>query len=275
LLLRVAKLFFDLSAAQRVGRALQRTRDVSLLTLVVERHAIQLRFEIFDSIGHRAFLLRNRLLELLLRARIGTLSEFLHVGLHALFLVGQLLRGADGIGNVTRRAARLLLIEQSTGFLEIVEGLRRIARLLAVCRSTTHGVGSVLQATRGVGQRLILLFARETLELMRLRFRLLREVALSLATRRARCTHATQTVRLRARAIVFLLLPRRELTKLLESLVDLIVRLLLLILLLTALHGLVLIAQTILLELEDVGKILRFGFVSAAAAAATSSTSAH
>jgi hypothetical protein len=118
---------------------------------------------------------------------------------------------------------------------------------------------------------LILLFARETLELMRLRFRLLREVALSLATRRARCTHATQTVCLRARTIVLLLLPRRELTKLLERLVDLIVRLLLLILLLTTLHGLVLIAQAILLELEDVGEILRVGFVSAAA----SSPSTH
>jgi hypothetical protein len=42
-----------------------------------------------------------------------------------------------------------------------------------------------LQPARGVSHLLILLFARETLELMRLLFRLIREITLTLAARRA------------------------------------------------------------------------------------------
>jgi hypothetical protein len=92
-----------------------------------------------------------------------------------------------------------------------------------------------------------------------------------LATRRTRRTHAAQAVSFGAGAIVLLLLPRRELAKLLQRLVDLVVCLLLLLLLLAALHRLVLIAETVLLQLEDVGQVL----CVRAIAAATTATTAH
>ena len=72
---------------------------------------------------------------------------------------------------------------------------------------------------------------------------------MSLPAGRPRLPHLlTQAVGLPPRAVVLLLLTRGELTKLLERFVDLVVGLLLLLgLLLSALHGLVLIAQAILL----------------------------
>lgn len=98
-------------------------------------------------------MLRDRLLQLLLRARVaGALRKFLHVGLHVLFLLRELLRRANGVGDILRRTARLLLIKQSTRFLEIVERLRGVAGFCSVRGGTTHRVGGVLQSARSVGQ---------------------------------------------------------------------------------------------------------------------------
>ena len=106
----------------------------------------------------------------------------------------------------------------------------------------------------------ILLLARETLELARLRLP-------SAARGRAGPDRPTRPTdpsgadcRPCARARSFsCCCARGELAQLLRRLVDLVVGLLLLLLLLAALHGLVLIAQLVLLQLEDVGEILRVG----------------
>jgi hypothetical protein len=111
--------------------------------------------------------------------------------------------------------------------------------------------------------------------LPRLFLRLLRHVALCLSARRTRLTHPAQTVGLASRAVVFLLLARRKLAKLLQRLVDLVVRrLLLLALRLTALHSFVLIAKLVLLQLEDVCEILRVRLLAAAATSAATTASA-
>src|SRR5262249_4705301 len=150
--------------------------------------------------------------------------------------VRELLRGLHRVIHVARRPSVLLLIEQAARFLEVVERLTAVAALLAICGGFAHCIGRILQSTRRIRERLILLLACETLELARLVFGLLREIALSLAALCARLAHSTQAVRLATRAIVLLLLARRELAQLLERFVDLVVRLLLLRLLLTALH---------------------------------------
>jgi len=102
-LLRVSEFLFDFSPAQCVSRGLERARHLALLSLVVERHAIELRFEIFHLIGHRAFLLRDRLLQLLLLAGVArALRKLLDVGLHVLLLVCKLLRRTHGVRNIAR-----------------------------------------------------------------------------------------------------------------------------------------------------------------------------
>jgi hypothetical protein len=186
LLLRVPKLLFDLAPAECVGRALERARHFALVALPVERHAIELGLEILHFVRHRALLLSDGLLQLLLRARVsGALAKLLHVRLHVLFLIGELLCRANRVGHIARCATRLFLIEQAPRFLKAVERLRRIAAFLAVRRGATHRVSRVLQSARSVSQRLILLLAREPLQLTRLLLGLLGEVALSLAARRA------------------------------------------------------------------------------------------
>src|SRR6185437_15843403 len=159
-------------------------------------------------------------------------------------LIGELLRRLHRVVHVARRSAALLLIEQSPRFVEVLEGAIGVGRLGSVGRRLPHRIGGILQSPSSVGEGLVLLLARQALELARLIFRLLRHVALAPAARRPGCAHAAQTVRLGARAIVLLLLALGELAELFRSLVDLIVRLLLI--LLATLHGLVLIAQAIL-----------------------------
>jgi autotransporter-associated beta strand protein len=178
----------------------------------------------------------------------GARSDWLAFGPFRLDLAADQLLQRDQRVHLTPKALALLRLFASRPG-ELVTKRELFTRLWAGTAVTDDAL------SRCIRELLRLLLARESLELMRLFLRLLRHVALRLTTRRARLAHLAQAVGLPARAIVFLLLARRELTKFFQRLVNLVVGLLLLlVLLLAALHGLVLIAQLVLLQLKDVGQ---------------------
>ena len=207
---------------------------------------------------------------LTIRARRARLRQLLHLVLNLLLLIRELLRLAHRVIQIAAAASVLFLVDEAARVLKIAQRLLRVAiSLLTVRGSTTHLARRILKAARRIGEVLIVLLTREALELVRFVLGLLREIALALAALRSRLTHASETVGLRARAIVLLLLPRRELPQLLGGFVDLIVGLLLLPLLLPALDRLVLVSDFVFLKLENVREILGVGLVAASAAAAT------
>ena len=135
-----------------------------------------------------------------------------------------------------------------------------------------HRIGSLLRAPGRVGQLGRILFSREPLETTRFFLRLPRELALC-------ATAAASTIRVAAEllahrfghplhALVLLLLARGELLEPLERRVGFALRLLLLLRLL--LHRLVLVAQLVRLQLEEIREV--FGLLTAAASTTAAAT---
>jgi hypothetical protein len=93
--------------------------------------------------------------ELLLRRLIDALlPELLNVRLDFPFLIGELLRGFDRVVHVAARSTVLLLVEETSRFVQLVERLLGFSALLiaaARCRFA-HGVRGVLETTSRVGE---------------------------------------------------------------------------------------------------------------------------
>ena len=178
----------------------------------------------------------------------------------------------------------------------------RIALRGGSARGATHGVGRLLQALRGVTQLRVVLLARQPLQsacvflgltrqlplrpavgLLTLRALLATLLTATSATRRtATAARRTTTLflpqplthrfSLTLHPLILLLLPLRELSQLLQRFVDGLLCALLRLRLL--LHGFVLIAELVVLELEQVGQVLRL-LSAATTTAASTATAAH
>ena len=74
-----------------------------MVAFAVQGHAIELGLQFLDLISHRTLLLRDGLFDLSLFARVpGALRELLHVGLHVLLLIGELLRRTNRVAQIAR-----------------------------------------------------------------------------------------------------------------------------------------------------------------------------
>ena len=235
----------------------------------VTRHAIELRLELPNVSLHLLLALDQPIgLRAIDAAARRILAELVHVVRDAALIVRDLLRLLHGVVQIARRARVLVLVEQPAGFLEPVERGRALphAAVVRAGRRASHRVRRFLQATRALGDlvvvRIVRVLAREALELASHLLRLVRELPLRSTT--AAALLAGLPAHAVAQALVLLLQPARELFELLRGLVDLVVRLLLLR---TAFDGLVLIAQLVRIELEQVCEI--FGVRLLATAATT------
>ena len=190
-------------------------------------------------------------------------AKLLHVRLHLLLLVGELLRRLHRVVQVARRPAVLLLVEQTARLLQAVRAPAHASpdSGFPVRRRLPHRVRGVLKPARRVGETLRSAFrARDARAGAPAPPSAARGRADSARRTRPTAPEPDSGCRPSPRALVLLLLPRGELRAASRpsrrpdcrpaAAVDL---------LLTALHRLVLVAQLVLLQLEDVGEILGVG----------------
>ena len=237
---------------------------------MLRREAVELRRQRTHLTSHLILLCLNRTLHRI-TAHLGVF-ELANPVLHLLLRFGKptllLLRRFD----VAPRLAAPLLLEQAPRFVEPVYRAPRVGRALpSVGRRLPHLVGRVLEPARRIGEWLRLPFTREPFELSRRLFRFLRQLPPIVAAGSAALAHLTEAVGFALRPHVLLHLARRELPQFLSGFVERRRCGILLALLggLATLHGLVLIAQPVLLQLKDVGEILSIGATATTAAAST------
>jgi hypothetical protein len=224
--------------------------------------------QLLHIVGHLLLAIVQALLAVgTVRSRTRQLANALR---NLALLAGQFGRALGGFLHVLRltRAARLL--DQAPSILDAVERgcACRVAGVGLRGRRPPHLVRGVLQPARTFGQVRRVLLTSQPLELPGHVLGLVGELPLASAATAARLS--AHVLRPLTRALVFLLLARRQLLQAFEGRVNLGV----LVLLLTALHLLVLIPQLVGLELEQIREILG-ARLTAPAPATTTAAHAH